>query len=316
MAAALFLLALARVPALVRNGKDTVFLAAVFEGLSTVLIDPAIYTAIDPLIGGFNLTKVAGSTFMVLGLWFLRKAVLHAISPDAEARNPLAARLPLITALALQLVFFALTGPVPSTPAWGSLHHTHPPAVLFSLVVIGFVGWSCAEIARACLRFIPGMRSAFRVGFAMVLLGCLISVAVTVFMALEVIRDVGWFPILGPASSTAPPFAAMELAAIVLVGIGLTIPAQAGRRDRKRAEARVRANLAKVEPIREQVLADTGTARALETDTAATPPERLHRMIVEIWDADLAAGTGPSVLTSEERTYLLSVETDLNLELR
>jgi hypothetical protein len=36
-------------------------------------------------------------------------------------------------------------------------------------------------------------------------------------------------------------------------------------------------------------------------------------MIVEIWDAELAAGTEGSVLTREDRDYMLLVESDFDL---
>ena len=115
MAAALFVLAAARVPALRRNGSDTVFLAAVFAGASSLLLNPAIYMAADSALGGINLAKLALNSFMIVGLWFLRNAVLSAIAPEADTRSPWARRMPLIITLALQTVFFALTGPTVST---------------------------------------------------------------------------------------------------------------------------------------------------------------------------------------------------------
>ena len=72
--------------------------------------------------------------------------------------------------------------------------------------------------------------------------------------------------------------------------------------------------IAKVEPIRVKALKNADMARLLKTDDAARPQERLHRMIVEIWDAELAAGAARSALTAGDRAYLLTVESDLNLE--
>ena len=62
MAGALFLLAVARVPAVARNGKDPVFLAAMFAGLSSVLGNPGVYLFTDALLGGINLAKLAVNT--------------------------------------------------------------------------------------------------------------------------------------------------------------------------------------------------------------------------------------------------------------
>jgi hypothetical protein len=53
--------------------------------------------------------------------------------------------------------------------------------------------------------------------------------------------------------------------------------------------------------------------RILKADAGAEPHERLHRMIVEIWDAELAAA-GRSALNDEDRAYVLLVESDFGLE--
>jgi hypothetical protein len=316
MAGALLLLAVARVPAMARNGKDTVFYAAIFEGAAMLLIDPDVYSTTDAILGGVNLIKLINSILMVLGLWFLRAAVLNAISPDHSKRNVWARRLPLLATVALQLLFFFLTGLLPSTATWGQ-YHNHLTAALFSMMVIAFVGWSCGEIAWACIRFVPKMRKAFKVGFSMVGLGCLISVYTAVFMADEVIRSTGFFPILGSRTFPTQPFAVYELFAIVLVGVGLTIPAVAGRAARRRMD-RLDQHLAlaisRVEPIREKALEGSEMAGLLKADTDASPQERLHRMMVEIWDAELAAGSGRTVLTEQERSYLLSLESNFDLE--
>jgi hypothetical protein len=102
------------------------------------------------------------------------------------------------------------------------------------------------------------------------------------------------------------------MVAVVLVGVGLTIPAIAGRTGRARAEGADRHTLEKVEPIWARVMADASPERRLEVDDHSSASGQLHRMLIDIWDADLAAGPGHSTLTPEEREYLLSVETSLD----
>lgn len=303
MAGALLLLALARIPAVRNNGRDPVFLAAVFACASSVLGSPGVYVVVDFLVGGFNLVRLAVNTLMVVGLWYLRSAVVNAVSPDADPRRVWLRLVPLAVTLALQVAFFFLTGPLPSNVAWGEFHNL-PYAVPFSLMMILFIAWSCSEIAWACFRFAPRMSPTFRSGFSMVGAGCLISVATMALMALEAVRP----------TDQQPPFHLMELCAVVLVGIGLTIPAVSGRVARQRAAQRLARIIAKVEPIREKALQNADMERLLATDARALPQERLHRMIVEIWDAELAAGTGNSALTDTERAYLLTVDSDLDLE--
>ena len=306
-AAVLFVLAAVRIPAMVRNGRDTVFLAALFAGVGSVLMSPAVYAAVDARIGGINLAKLALHTSMIVGLWYLRRAVLEAIMP-ADTRRALVRSLPLTVTLALQLMFFVLTGPTTTTDSWG-LYHDRLPAALFSTVLIAFIGWVCSGVAVACFRYIPRMRRSFKAGFTMVGAGCVLGLIVTIKFT------IGLLSIPLPALLAVPiPSDAfirvVEVLTLILVGAGLTVPAMAGRTSRKR-QARWEADtLAGVEPIRERVLQHVGADRLLESDPAAPARERLHRMIVEVWDAELASG---GTLTPDERAFLLAAEEQLDL---
>lgn len=312
MAGALFLLAAARIPALRRNGRDTVFMAGVFAGASSLLLSPGVYLAVDPLIGGVNVAKLLINTFMVLGLWHLRTAVLHAVSPDADSRPDWLRRLPLALALVLQAAFFVFAGLAPTETIWGVEDHDPVFAVLFVLVLTVFIGWSCGQISWACFRYVPRMRRSFRVGFSMVGLGTFLAVPVIAVMGFFSLANV--LPWVDNSSWLAHlPFPQIEMIVVLLVGVGLTIPPVAGNVDRRRASTRLMRTIEKVEQIRSRALHGTNMDRVLKINEDATPQERLHRMIVEIWDAELAAGTEGSVLTREDRDYMLLVESDFDL---
>lgn len=312
MAGALFLLALARIPAVRKNPRDPVFLAAIFAGVSSLLTNPGVYLYVDTRLGGTNLAKLAVDTFIVIGLWFLRAAVVNAVSPVADQRAAWIRCLPVAVTIALQTTFFVLAGPLPSTSSWGQ-YHVHPFAALFSLMMVAFNAWSCAEIARACWRFVPRMRQSFRVGFSMVGVGSTLGALTLTLMALGIFSRA--YPDLPDFIHKAAkaPFLLMELVSIVLVGIGLTIPPIAGHAARRRAALRIGRLIAKVEPIREKALNNADRERVLQTDADAGPQEVLHRMIVEIWDAELAAG-GRSALTAEDRAVVLLAESEFGLE--
>ena len=102
--------------------------------------------------------------------------------------------------------------------------------------------------------------------------------------------------------------------AVTLVGLGLSLPALAGRITRRRAALRLEKTVAKVEAIRQHALRNVDMDRVLQTGKDATAQDRLHRMLVEIWDAELAAGDGRTVLSPEDREYILLVESDFDLE--
>ncbi|MET4143792.1 hypothetical protein [Arthrobacter sp. UYCo732] len=311
MAAALAILAAARLPVLIRNRQDTVFGAAVLAGCSALLTNTTAYSFVDLLLGGINLARLLMQMLMVLGLWALRKAVLDAVAPTRR-RRALVRGIPLFLALGLQTTFFLLLGPTTTTTTWGDDHEGSVIGALFSVVGIAFISWVCGEIAVVCFKVIPGMRGVFRPGFTMVAVGCAIGSITMASMTAGVISAA--YPPLAAFNWKSPDgYRALELLSIALVGIGLTLTAVTGHRRRVRIARWEREAFASVEPIREDALRKAGLQRTLESDSTAPLQDRLHRMIVEIWDADLAFGER-SLLTAEQRAYLLQVEQKLELE--
>lgn len=313
MALALFGLAAARLQSRRRNGKDTVFVAALFAAVGSLLLEPEIYRAVDSALGVINIAKLAVNSFMMVGLWYLRAAVLDAVRPEADTRPGWLLQLPLTGALLLNVIFFVLTGPTATTTTWGQ-YEDRLPAVLFSMTLIIFMAWTCAEIAWTCFRYVPRMRRSFRIGFPMVVAGAALSCLVMIKLAQEALVDfVPALHVFGNRFYMAP----FEMAGATLVAVGLTITAMAGRSQRRRDAARLRRTVEKVSAIRDKALHSTDMERVLQISDDATPQERLHRMIVEIWDAELAAdkkGAGTSPLTQEDREYMLLVESDFDLE--
>ncbi|MDF9752760.1 hypothetical protein [Arthrobacter sp. ES3-54] len=306
-AAVLFVLAAARIPAMMRNRRDTVFLSALFAGAGSVLMSPAVYAAVDAHIGGINLAKLALHSSMIFSLWYLRRSVLEAIVP-AGTRRALVVSLPLTLTLALELMFFVLTGPTTTTDSWG-LYHERLPAALFSAVLIAYTGWVCFGVAVACFRYIPRMRRSFKVGFTMVGAASVLALFVTIKFTIGLL----FVPIPALLAIPVPSdtiIRVVEMLTLILGGAGLTVPAVAGHTRLKRQARWATDTLAGVEPIRDRVLQHAGADRLLESDPAAPTGERLHRMIVEVWDAELASG---GTMTAQERTFLLAAEEQLDL---
>lgn len=307
MTLALFGLAAARVTPLRRNGKDDVFAAAMFAAVSTLLLDERVYVAVDQALGGVNVAKLMINSFMVIGLWYLHCAVLSAVSPKPDTRPALLRTMPLWLNLSLQPVFFVMAGLIPTTPAWTGAHPNPVGAALFSMLLLTFTTWACGKIAWVCFRYVPRMRQSFRVGFSMVGLGCSVAVICIIDMANDDIHD---------AAPSVPillnlPDRPLELASIVLVGVGLTIPPVASRIRTRRLARRLDQAVERVSAIREKALQDAGEERSLRMVTHDNQQEHLHRMIVEIWDAELAVGRERSILSPEDRDYMLMVESDL-----
>lgn len=311
-ATALYVLALARIPAMLRFGKDRVFLAAMLAGTAALLISPTVYIFVDDLLGGHNVAKLIQHTLMVFGVWQLRVSIVHAITPESSLRPGGYQALPLYLALALQTAFFLAAGAGPTTTDFSNTYNTRPAGAAFYSMVMLFVGTVCAEIALVCRRFVPRMHGPFRVGFTMVGIGGALGAVSAVSMVLDVLASA--VPGMGMWNFYSTPlYQIMQLVPTVLIGQGLTIPALAGRAERKRTERWEQEALARVQPIRERALLAAGLNGTLEPDHSAPAQDRLHRLIVEIRDAELARG-GTSALTMEERAYLLTVEHKIDLE--
>ena len=310
MAAALYLLGLARVPALLKSGRDPVFMAALLTGTAALLTSPAAYPVVDQALGGQNVAKLAQHTSMMIGMWFIRGGILNAVAPVMERRRQRFRTLPLYVALVLQAVLFLATDAGATTMEFqGTYNKTLPGALFYSMVMI-FTGWVCAEIAIVLRRFVPEMRGAFKVGFLLVGTGAFLGTLSSAAMVLDILATA--VPALAAFSFHETPLQqVLDLVPTVLVGVGLTIPAVAGQLERSRTRQWEKNTLLRVTPIRDRALARAGTERTLQSDPRTTVPEQLHRMIVQIWDAELAAGDG-SVLTAEDRAYLLTVERKLD----
>lgn len=312
MAAALAVLAAARLPVLVRHGKDTVFVAAVLACGAALLTNPGVYIAVDQSLGGFNLARLIMQALMVHGLWYLRKALLQAVAPEATWGGILR-RLPVVLTSVLLVTFFLILGPSPTTVTWGDDHESSLAGAFFSVSGIAFISWCCGEITAVCLKHVPSMRGVFRPGFIMVGAGCGIGCLTMASMTLGVLSHA--IPGLDVFDWKSPDgYRILELISIGLVGIGLTLTAVTGHRRRTMIARWEREALEVIEPIRERALEKAGLYRTLESDATAPIQDRLHRLLVEIWDAQLAAGSDASVLTTDERSYLLSVEAKLDLD--
>jgi hypothetical protein len=311
MAAALYLLALARVPALLKSGRDRVFMAALLTGTAALLTSPAVYPAVDQALGGQNVAKLAQHTSMMIGMWFIRGGILNGVAPVRERRPQRFRMVPLYAALVLQAVFFLATDAGVTTMDFqGTYNKTLPGALFYSMVMI-FTGWMCAEIAVVLRRIVPEMRGPFKLGFLLVGMGAFLGTISSAAMVLDVLATA--VPALAAFSFHETPLQqVLDLVPTVLVGLGLTIPAVAGQLERTRTRRWEKNTLLRVAPIRDRALARTGTERTLRSDPRTTVTEQLHRMIVQIWDAELAVGDG-SALTAEDRAYLLTVERKLDL---
>ncbi len=309
MAAVLYLLGAARIHVVLNNKRDRVFNAAALAGTGALLTNPHVYVFADELVGGQNWARWALHTLMALGLWQLRCAITEAVAQDNGHRDRFGAA-PMYITVGFQTLFFLMIVKEPTTTNFVDTFNAQPSGAAFYSMVIIFIGWVCAEITTACFRFVPKMHGVFKVAFSMVFLGSALGIAAAAVMLCDALSHV--IPALASMNfHTTPLYVVIQLIPIGLCGVGLTLPALAGRVQKARKTRWETEAHAVVADLRNRVLSKVGSERTLGTNTSTTTKDSLHRMIVEIWDAELASSDGPA-LRSEERTYLLDVERRLN----
>lgn len=311
-AAFMYLLAAARLPALLRSGSDAVFGAALLIGTAGLLTSPDVYVAVDQILGGRNIATLVQHSLMVAGVWNMRCGVMDAVSRRAgQQRRKRHEQIPMYLTLVTQAVFFAAASPGPTTTDFGHDYNGTLPGALFYSMVMLFSGWVCAEVAVISRRYLPRMKGAFKAGFFLVGAGTFLGAFAAVAMVLDIMAATVQ-PIAFFSFHRTPLQELFELIPTALVGAGLTVPAVAGQVARIRYRRWEKAALAAVAPIRDRALALSGSGGTLQPGPGTTTSEQLHRMIVQIWDAELAAGTA-SAITAEERAYLLAVDRKLGL---
>lgn len=309
MAAVLYLLGAARIHVVLNNKRDRVFNAAALAGTGALLTNPQVYVFADGLLGGENWARWAMHALMAFGLWQLRCAITEAVAQDNGQRDRFGAA-PMYITVVLQTLFFLMIVKKPTTTNFVDTFNTQPSGAAFYSMVIVFIGWVCAEIASACFRFVPKMHGVFKVAFSMVFVGSSLGIAAAAVMLCDALSHV--ITALAPINfHTTPLYVVIQLIPIGLCGIGLTLPVLAGRVQKARNARWETETHAVVADLRNRVLSKVGSERTLGTHANTGTKDSLHRMVVEIWDAELASADDPA-LDSKERTYLLDVERRLN----
>lgn len=297
---------LARSPALARNPRDPVFYAALFALLAMTLNETHVFAAVEGLLGGIELTRLIIHLSLQFGLFLLRGAVVKAADPGALrfASNGV----PFLLATVVQLVAFALMEAEAAQTQYREGIALHFPYLIFSVSFVLYMLWVFADLVRVSTKYVPSMSGAMKTGFVLIGSGSLLAVIACVsqlcaltarFMALEpqlVFLLSGTYLVLASLASLA-------------CCAGIAAPSLASAAARRK----IRKVHAETLPALEELWMRTVFQRGLPylpVDDSAPAQQRLHRMFIEVRDADLAAGG--TLLTPKEGALLQEVEDALS----
>ncbi|MET3718935.1 hypothetical protein [Arthrobacter sp. UYEF21] len=288
-AAVIWCLALCLLPDIKRRKDQSILAAAITIATALTLNVDRIYIAGDQLLGNRNLLDLVANIFMVIGIYFLSRAILRAadVSETVDIHNRVGQSVLGIVVVALIVSFSLVDAPRTSTSFMRD-YGSQWPAAVYSGVQFLYIGAVVAITGFTCFRFRGEMaKPYFRVAFVFIGLGCALAVVlVLAVLGMDVLHLMGELEAMSRLSYV---YDAAEVGAMVFLCVGLALPPVARRLER-RSDARAAAVL--VEQLSEpwdRITSERSELRLNLTQTAIdrrdAPKRRLHRMLVEIQDA-------------------------------
>ncbi|MDQ0102978.1 hypothetical protein J2T10_002635 [Paenarthrobacter nicotinovorans] len=298
-AALIWLLVICLLPGIRRRRDHSVLTAAITISVSLTLNIDQVYLGIDSVLGGRNLADLLANIFMVVGIYFLSRAIIRAATPDETVGKRDRAGLILLAVVIMGLAtsFSAIVTQGSSTRFMVDFGGQWP-AALYSSIQFVYIGYVVSVTGATCFRFRGDMmRPYFRMAFTCIGVGCTFAVLlVLLVLIMNILHLQGR---LNAMRAVSPIYDAAVLAAMFFLCIGLAIPPVARRvlRHRQSAtEEELARGLTKIWEQTTQKRQDVRLVRGTEMISQQDPAQRLHRMLVEVQDALLVEpGLGSSL---------------------
>lgn len=296
-----------------RRTDQSILYAAVMIAISLTLNINVIYFAVDGLLGGRNYADLPANLLLLLGVYFLSRAILRASSPSRARATDRPFRIGALAAATLMVIFFVF---IEAPQTSGSFMHDfgdQPAAAAYSLIQFTYLGVVVALTGTICLRFAGRMSTPTRrLGFRIVGIGC--GAAVLTVLSVVGMDLAHVFGAMSLLALFASAYNVLNMTAILLLCLGLSLPPILGW-VAKRLERR---KLQGVLPDLTRIWNDV-SAQHVELGDASRPSAPgttprdvdtvVHRTLVEIRDALLFDPSAAGRLTAGDLALLTATET-------
>ncbi|NVM96130.1 MAB_1171c family putative transporter [Arthrobacter wenxiniae] len=276
-----------------------VFWAVFFAAVACTLYIPAVYSAVDAVLGGHNLTKLATLIAVMLGFWQFRTSILVAVSTDPRScrRKVAIGRWVMATTGATAVVGFLASNPGVTNANLQPAYAGEPGMKLFLLSGSAFLVWACMDLMVTCLRSLRHLRStSFRVGFLLIAVGCAASTLAITDRVLYGSISHGLHPATGFTRFLDSIYWTFEALAVLCIGFGLIFPSLRRPVNAFHQNVEARALLIKLRPAWKRATAAHQEVilrpSPFEVLTPLRPNARLHlhRRFIEIRDGEMRSG--------------------------
>lgn len=309
-AVVMWLLVISLLPGTRRRDHSVLTAAITIAVAMTLNIDP-VYTGLDTAFAGRNYIDLLANISMVVGIYFLSKAIIRAATPedDGERRDTVGAVALGVVILGLAASFGFISTRGTSTRFMLDFGDQFP-AAFYSAIQFVYIGYVVSVTGATCFRFRPGMsRPYYRVAFTLIGIGCALALLlVTLVLVMDALHLQGQIDAMHAIS---PAYDFTVIAAIAFLCAGLAIPPVA-RRILHRKEAATENELVHgLSGVWEKTAGtqkDVRLQQDVESLVQKDPARRLHRMLVEVQDALLVDPGLASSLDIRELRVLSAAE--------
>ncbi|BCW35813.1 hypothetical protein StoSoilA2_18690 [Arthrobacter sp. StoSoilA2] len=298
-AALIWLLVVCLLPGMWRRRDHSVLTAAITISVALTLNIDSVYLGIDSLVDGRNFVDLLANVSMVVGIYFLSRAIIRAATPDETVEKRDSAGMVLLVVVTMGLVasFSAIVTQGSSTRFMLDFGDQWS-AALYSSIQFVYIGYVVSVTGVTCFRFRGDMlRPYFRTAFTCIGVGCSFAVLlVLLVLVMDILHLQGR---LDAMRAVSPIYDAAVVAAMAFLCVGLAIPPVARRvlRHRQSAtEEELVKGLTKIWDKTTKKRQDVRLVRDTEVISQQDRAQRLHRMLVEVQDALLVEpGLGSSL---------------------
>ncbi|MEI2276074.1 hypothetical protein OHC50_01130 [Paenarthrobacter ilicis] len=298
-AALIWLLVICLLPGIRVRRDHSVLTAAITISVALTLNIDQVYLGIDSVLGGRNFVDLLANVSMVVGIYFLSRAIIRAATPDetVEKRDTLGLILLTVVIVGLAASFSAI-GTQGSSTRFMVDYGDQWSAAVYSSIQFVYIGYVVSVTGVTCFRFRGDMlRPYFRIAFTCIGVGCSFAVLmVLLVLVMDILHLQGN---LDAMRSVSPVYDAAVVAAMTFLCVGLAIPPTARRVLRRResvTEEELISGLTKIWEKTAKKRQDVRLVRDTEIISQQDRAQKLHRMLVEVQDALLVEpGLGSSL---------------------
>lgn len=295
----IWLLVLCLLPGVRKRRDHSVLTAAITISVALTLNIDQIYLGVDSVLGGQNIVDLLANVSMVVGIYFLSKAIIRAATPEETIQKRDIRGLILLAMVILGLAAsFSAIVTDSSSARFMVDYGAQWPAAIYSSIQFGYIGYVVSVTGATCFRFRGDMsRPYFRIAFTFIGAGCALALlCVTLVLIMDMLHLQGSLAAMRAVSQV---YDMTVVVAMAFLCVGLAIPPVA-RRIRRRRESVTQDELVigltgvwnKTTGRRQDVRLSSDTESVDQLDS----PRRLHRMLVEVQDALLIEpGLGSSL---------------------